>query len=157
VKTERGGSSPVSAAIYGILLAVTALLIGVLIFGTVLGLARKAHPAAPAPAAAGAEGPAYFTGIGKIRAATSDKKPATVVVSIAFPYDRGDTAFGEELAAKTKEFREIARGFFSSRSAAELRAATDAELKGEVLKRFNAVLRLGKIDALFFNDYLLID
>lgn len=156
MKKDPGGASPAALTIYRILLAVAALLVCALIAGTFLGL-RSAEGGAERKGAGDAGGPAYFTGIGRIRAASSDAKPATIVVSIAFPFDRNDLAFNEELAAKTKDFRKIAADYFSRLSAAELRSASEAELKEALRGRFNAVLVLGKIEALYFYDYLLID
>jgi len=102
-------------------------------------------------------GPAFFTGIGRIRAATADPEPATVIVSIAFPYDRSDLAFSEELAARTKDLRELTADLFSNLGAAELQAGSEDKLKAELLRRYNAILRLGKISVIYFNDYLLVD
>lgn len=102
-------------------------------------------------------GTAYFTGVGRIRAATADPEPATVIVSIAFPYDRSDLAFSEELAARTKDLRELTADLFSNLGAAELRPGSEEILKTELLRRYNAILRLGKISVIYFNDYLLVD
>lgn len=153
------------------ILAAIALGLGLAIAaGTVVGLAAgkrsaaerpgaASGAAAPSPVPAVPEGPGtgYFTGIGRIRAASAGASPAAVVVSIAFPFDRGDGAFSEELAAKTKAFREIAISYFGTFSAAELRSANEAALKAELIKRFNRELRLGKIEELFFSEYLVID
>ncbi len=147
--------------VYRILLAVSALLVCVLIAGTLWGLSgtRPAPKTGASPAAAAPEagGTAYYTGIGRIRAATKGPAPATVIVSIAFPFDRRDVAFNEELASKTKALRELAQAFFSSRSAAELKETDETALKEELRARLNGMLLLGKIEALYFNDYLLIE
>jgi flagellar basal body-associated protein FliL len=155
-----GDPSPILSAVYRTLLAVLAALAVAILAGTAIGLASGGKPA-PAPAGAAQESPeaspAYFTGIGRIRAATAGERPATVVVSIAFPYDRNDRAFQEELAAKTKSFRDIAADYFSALSSAQLREMPETEIKKTLMARFNSVLVLGKIEALFFNDYLVID
>ena len=163
MKREPGGAPTAAVTIYRILLTVAALLVCALIVGTVFGLRSAGRDAksttsgtSGAPAAA-TDGPSYFTGIGRVRAATADAKPATVVVSVAFPFDRTDSAFSEELAAKTKNFRKIAADYFSGFSAVELRGTAEAVLKEELRGRFNGVLLLGKIEALYFNDYLLIE
>jgi len=168
------GPSRAAALVHRALAAVAAALALAIAAGTVFALAGGARPASrtaadpravasglpPPPAAASGrtgENAAYFTGIGKIRAASGGKRPATVVVSVAFPYDRGDAAFAEELASKTSAFRELTRDFFESLSAEELRGKPESELKEALAARYNAALRLGKIGTLYFNDYLVID
>ncbi|GAB1483538.1 hypothetical protein MASR2M78_23540 [Treponema sp.] len=99
----------------------------------------------------------YFTGIGRIRTASDDVKPATIIVSIAFPYDPKDSAFSEELASHIRDFRDIAVDFFSSYSSSSLRSLDEAALKHELLRRYNKILRLGKIQILYFNDFVIID
>lgn len=160
-------------ATYRILIVIVLGLVLVIALGTVTALAAKnsAPGAAEANAASESTGEnvprrtgaglprpqAYFTGVGRIRAATADPKPATVIVSIAFPYDKSDSAFAEELAARTREFRELAVELFSSYTGAQLRKLGETELKTELLSRYNALLRLGKIATVYFNDYLVVD
>ncbi len=173
MKREVEGMPRLLLATYRILIVTVLLLVAVIAAGTVLALARRA-PVAGADAARTAEGQggpgglearrtgtdrnsAYFTGVGRIRAATTDARPATVIVSIAFPYDKTDVPFSEELAAKTREFRQVAAELFSSYSGDRLRKTSEAELKTELLRRYNALLRLGKIEAVYFNDYLIVD
>lgn len=163
-------------ATYRILIVIVLGLVLVIALGTVTALAAKnssqgAAGVAGANAASESTGEnvprrtgaglprpqAYFTGVGRIRAATADPKPATVIVSIAFPYDKSDSAFAEELAARTREFRELAVELFSSYTGAQLRKLGETELKTELLSRYNALLRLGKIATIYFNDYLVVD
>lgn len=171
---DTDGPNAALLRLYRVLAAIALGLVLAIAAGTVYGLAsgkRPAPPAAPqeaAPggepsdAAPGKEAPAvpesgYFTGIGRIRAASAGASPAAVIVSIAFTYDRKDIAFSEELAAKTKAFREIAVAYFGTFTAAALREAGEPDLKAELLKRFNRELRLGRIEELFFSEYLVLD
>ena len=161
--------------LYRVLLVLLILLVLGLLAGTAYGLlgkprqaeetgntgsARVIEVAQGAQAAddsdAAAPGPAFFTGVGRIRAATADPEPATVIVSIAFPYDRSDLAFSEELAARTKDLRDLTADLFSHLVADELQAGSEEKLKAELLRRYNAILRLGKISVIYFNDYLLV-
>ncbi|MDR1128818.1 MAG: flagellar basal body protein FliL, partial [Treponema sp.] len=98
-----------------------------------------------------------FTGIGRIRASTGAPEPATVILSIAFPYPSQDRAFSEELAARIGDFRSGAIAYFASLSTEELRQKDEAAIKTELLGRFNDLLRLGRITALYFSDYLIIE
>ena len=174
MKREVDGMPRLLLATYRILIVIVLLLVAVIVAGTAFGLGRRAPASAVGAEArtaggrSGSEGleerrtgadrkSAYFTGVGRIRAATTDARPATVIVSIAFPYDKTDVPFSEELAAKTREFRQVAVEFFSSYAGEKLRKTSEAELKAELLRRYNALLRLGKIEAVYFNDYLIVE
>lgn len=109
------------------------------------------------PISAANASPAYFSGIGRVRVSLAGEKTAVLVVSVIFPYDRSDIAFSEELAATTRKFRETTLEYFSKYSASELKTMDEDTLKNDLKKRFNALLRLGRIDALYFDDYFLID
>lgn len=169
---DTDGPNAALLRLYRVLAAIALGLVLAIAAGTVYGLAAgkrsarpappQANPSAAAEPAPGKEAPAvpesgYFTGIGRIRAASAGASPSAVIVSIAFAYDRKDIAFSEELAAKTKAFREIAVSYFGTFTAAALREAGEPDLKAELLKRFNRELRLGRIEELFFSEYLVLD
>jgi flagellar basal body-associated protein FliL len=96
-----------------------------------------------------------FTGIGRIRIPVAPS--ATLVLSIAFPYPPNDGPFVEELASKIPDFKKIINGYFSSLSADEISNLNEEAAKAELLKRYNAILRLGVIGALYFSDLLIIE
>lgn len=98
-----------------------------------------------------------FTGIGRIRASTALPEPATIILSIAFPYASGDKEFSGELASRIADFRAAAVTYFGSYTTGELRAKDDADIKAELLGQFNGMLRLGQIEILYFNDYIIIE
>jgi flagellar basal body-associated protein FliL len=106
------------------------------------------------------QGPGVFTGIGRLRipvAAGHGAEKATLILSIAFPYPPQDRAFAEELASRVGDFRRIAAEYFSSCSAEELRSPDEDALKAGLLRRYNAILMLGNIRALYFNDLLIFE
>jgi flagellar basal body-associated protein FliL len=96
-----------------------------------------------------------FSGIGRLRIPLAGS--STLILSIAFPYPSGDQAFTEELAAKIGDFRTMASDYFSSLPAENLIYLDEEAAKTEILRRYNASLRLGKIEALYFNDLMIID
>jgi flagellar basal body-associated protein FliL len=119
--------------------------------------AGEAASAGAAGTGAGA-GEAVFTNIGRLRIpASPGEGKAALVISIAFPYPAGDRAFTEELASKVGDFRRIAVDYFSTRPAEELRGMDEAGMKADLLREYNAILRLGKIETLYFNDLLLFE
>jgi flagellar basal body-associated protein FliL len=97
-----------------------------------------------------------FTGIGRIRVSTADLEPGMVILFVLFNYDPGDKVFSEELVLKIRDFREIIVDYIGSFSAEELQKLDEEDIKRELLHRFNAVLRLGQIETLYFSDFLII-
>ena len=143
------------------ILAVTALALFLLILGgTFYALfirGKTVSGAVPSPVPAETGEDRIFTGIGRIRSVTAGPQPATVILSPVFPYSPGDRPFSEELAARLGEFRRITADYFTSYTAGELRDRDEETLKEELRSRYNAVLRLGRIESLYFDDYMIIE
>jgi flagellar basal body-associated protein FliL len=97
-----------------------------------------------------------FSGIGRLRFYTAPPEPATVILSIAFPYNPEDKAFSEELASRIRDFRRITEEYFASLTVDELRLREESLIKSDLLGRYNAVLRLGHITALLFDDFMIL-
>ena len=98
-----------------------------------------------------------FTGIGRLRISTSDENPGMVILFVSFLFDPDDKAFSEELALRVKEFRQVIMDYLGSFSVSELQMLSEDSIKTELLHRFNAILRLGQIDALYFSDFMIIN
>jgi hypothetical protein len=156
--------------------ALALLLLILLIAGTVYGLVRS-RDAAPffsiggsnaatdtgqagsAQTGSGSLSANVFTGIGRIRIPLRPSAAGNnriLILSIAFPYP-DDQPFTEELAAKIGDFRSIAAAYFSSLPPEKLVNLDETAAKAELLKRYNANLRLGKIETLYFNDLMIIE
>jgi flagellar basal body-associated protein FliL len=168
--------------LYRILLIILCLLVAAILGGTVFAfVSGKVGPAqktaAPASGLAAGTAPATtgtvgatgaagtgstaalasnqaFASLGQLRAQTKDG--ATVVVSIAFPYNPQDKAFAEELSGKLDSFRNITGSYFEGLEAAKINTSNDGGVKNDLLKLFNAQLRLGRLQALYFSDYMLL-
>jgi flagellar basal body-associated protein FliL len=115
-----------------------------------------AEPDAVEPVAVAAS----FTGIGRLRAVMKAERGGdgpTVIVTVVFPYNAADTAFTEELEKNIGFFREAIGAYFAAMTAADPRLHDEAVMKAELLDRFNARLRLGTLDRLFFSEFLIID
>jgi flagellar basal body-associated protein FliL len=97
-----------------------------------------------------------FAGIGRIRTVTAPPE-AAVVLSVAFPYASADRVFSEELAARVGDLRNTTAEYFAALSPAELQRKGEEAVKAELLDRYNRMLRLGRIETLYFNDYLIIE
>ena len=100
-----------------------------------------------------------FNGIGRLRIPLESKggKESTIIISIAFPYPPEDRPFTEELASKITNFRSITNDYFSSLPSAAFINFNEDTAKAEILKRYNAVLRLGRIETLYFTDLMILD
>jgi flagellar basal body-associated protein FliL len=149
------------------LTALAGLLAGVIIAGTIIGFTRSpdsgplfriGNSAAGREAQGGSPangGVSVFSGIGRLRIPLAGS--STLILSIAFPYPSDDQAFTEELAVKIGDFRAMASDYFSSLPAEKIVSLDEEAAKTEILRRYNASLRLGKIDALYFNDLMIIE
>ncbi len=100
---------------------------------------------------------AAFSRLGTLRCITADEPPAVLVVTPLFLYTKDDTAFYEELYRKTAELKAIVNAYVASQTKASLLVAGEDVVKERILSQFNSLLVLGKIDTLFFNDYLFLD
>ncbi|MDR1470557.1 MAG: hypothetical protein LBT00_14850 [Spirochaetaceae bacterium] len=101
-----------------------------------------------------------FAGIGRLRAVLKKeqgKEGATVIIRVVFPYNAADRTFTEELVKNTGVFREMITAYFVEMAASDPRLRDEAVIKTELLERFNTRLRLGKIDRLFFSEFLIIE
>ena len=97
-----------------------------------------------------------FSGIGQLRVSTTDPQPGMVILFVTFTYYPEDKAFSEELALRVRDFRDIIVTYIGSFSVAELQQTSEESIKTELLRRFNAVLRLGQIGTLYFIDFMIV-
>lgn len=106
-----------------------------------------------------------FTGIGRLRVYTkdadsisgADSRAGMVVIFVSFVYYPDDKPFSEELVLRVNDFRNIIIDYIGSFEAAELGEKSENEIKADLRQRFNAILRLGKIETLFFSDFIVIE
>lgn len=152
--------------IYVALLSIAAFLVVLILTGTIVGLIRSnnAEPlikmgGAPAKAKklslSSEEDIRVFSGLGRLRIPLSNS--SILLLSIAFPYSASDVTFTEELAAKIGDFRTMATSYFSALPEESIIQIDEDAAKIEILRRFNASLRLGQIKTIYFSDMLVID
>jgi len=97
-----------------------------------------------------------FTGIGRIRIPTADPQPGMVILFVSFIYNPEDKMFSEELVLKIKDFRETIVDYIGTFTVEDLQRQEEEDIKLELLRRFNALLRLGQIETLYFSDFMII-
>jgi flagellar basal body-associated protein FliL len=140
----------------------------VILGGTVYALAirPKAAPLLSSPPSsavpdAGISEANIFTGLGRLRCPTAGDMagadPGMVILQAAFPYYPGDRAFSEELVSRIRELRNISAAYFAALTVEELGCKGEAEIKAELLAKYNGILRLGRIETLYFNEYMVIE
>jgi len=157
------------------LLIISAAIVVLLMIGTIIGFARSSNAAPlitlgnsrPRASNSAAKNPAQisaagttddirvFAGLGRLRIPLSNS--TTLLLSITFPYSANDIPFTEELAAKLGELKTAASEYFSALPEANIIQIDEDTAKQEILKRFNATLRLGRINTLYFGDMLVIN
>ena len=149
------------------LLSIAGALILILAIGTIIGLARPRH-AGPLVVFGGesarqqtvqnqrqTEDIRVFSGLGRLRIPLADS--SILILSIAFPYPAHDITFSEELAAKIGDLRTITVDYFSALPVENPAQIDEEAAKQEILRRFNANLRLGRIETLYFSDMTALD
>jgi flagellar basal body-associated protein FliL len=101
-----------------------------------------------------------FTGIGRLRipakSSVQDIQQGMVIIFVSFVYYPEDRTFSEELALRVGEFREIVMDYIGSFPAAELQNLSEESMKAELLRRFNAILRLGQLETMYFSDFMVV-
>lgn len=159
-----------------ILYSIIAVLVLVILFGTIIGFAsKKAAPGKnlrdsdPAPTVReienlnkGSESKiAAYTGLGTIRCITAPQDEedigTVVVITPWLSYPEGDTIFFEELARKRLIISGIFTNYFSSYTKNELLSRTEDKIKEELKDKINEQLSLGKILQIYFTDYIFLE
>jgi hypothetical protein len=102
-----------------------------------------------------------FTGMGRLRIQLAARAGAengdTVVITVVFPYDDSDRAFVEELAQNISKFRILTSDYFESLPAGSPLLADEQMLKASLISRYNSLLHLGRIDTLYFSEFMIIN
>ena len=94
-----------------------------------------------------------FSGIGMLRIPIGGKEPATVAIQVNFRYPADNIPFYEELASRVGDFRTIIRQYFSAFSKEDLLRFDENAMKAEILKQYNEILVLGKIESLIIPSF----
>jgi flagellar basal body-associated protein FliL len=63
--------------------------------------------------------------LGHIRCKSADKQPASIIISVSFPYQPEDIPFTEELLERKNLFRSDIAEYFATKTLRQLGAKTD--------------------------------
>jgi flagellar basal body-associated protein FliL len=102
-----------------------------------------------------------YTGLGQLRAVTKGAKKNTpgisVVISPWLSYSKGDNTFYEELDRKSRSIKAVITSYFSRHTERELLTRGEIAVKADLLREINSMLVLGKISAVYFNEYMFLE
>lgn len=102
-----------------------------------------------------------FTNFSQIRITTKveeeKQEGAIVVITPWLSYPSEDKQFFEELSQKERQMKVIFQNYFSSMTIKELKSKGEGQIKAELADQINQQLVLGKIRAVYFNDYIFIE
>lgn len=98
-----------------------------------------------------------YSDIGRLRAITADLPPVSLIVTPFFTFPSADEEFFEELVQKKRRLRSVFLDYFALHSKDELIAIGETKVKEELIEKLNAELMLGKIDVLYFNEYIFLN
>jgi flagellar basal body-associated protein FliL len=149
----RGPLGILSRILTLVLLGLVAALAAGSLYGLLVRERERRTAAGEEPPPAGED---IFT-IRRIRVNAGEAEALMVILSISFPYFPQDKPFSEELASRAGELRSVSADYIASLSEEELRFRDEGEIKRELLRRYNRILRLGRIETLYFSDFMVMD
>lgn len=101
-----------------------------------------------------------FAGLGRIRCSLMPEKDTDVrcpvVISPWFNYNKNDIQFYEELSKKAPLFKSLISSYFANGTKAHFQKIGEEQVKKEILSILNEHLVLGKINELFFSEYIFL-
>lgn len=101
-----------------------------------------------------------FAGLGRIRCSLKPEGDTDVrcpvVISPWFNYDKNDIQFYEELSKKAPLFKSLISSYFTNGTKTHFQKIGEEQVKKEILSILNEHLVLGKIDELFFSEYIFL-
>lgn len=122
---------------------------------------RKKDPSSISQLKLATENIQEFKEFGTLRALTKPEEGLSVgvnlVVSPWLSYEKKDSAFYEELTHKKKIISTIFLNYFASYTQKELYTIGEKKVKEDLLTLINEQLIFGKIQALYFDDYIFLE
>lgn len=103
------------------------------------------------------DGKALYGDLGQIRAVSCDAIPVTVVLYPFLEYNASDISFQEELVSKKNVLRNIFKNWFADRKIHSLAAMQESGIKKSLLESLNKELSLGKVSALYFKEFKIVN
>lgn len=98
-----------------------------------------------------------FSDFERLRTFTADKPQIPVVVLPFLSYKTENTFLYEELCQKQRKIKSIILQFFTQKTQKELFSMGEEIVKSQILLLINNELSMGKIEALYFEEYIFLE
>ena len=98
-----------------------------------------------------------FSDFGRLRTFTADNPQVPVVVLPFISYKTENTFLYEELCQKQRKIKSIILHFFTQKTQKELFLLGENSIKSQLLQLINEELSMGKIEALYFEEYIFLE
>ena len=98
-----------------------------------------------------------FSDFGRLRTFTKDNPQIPVVVLPFISYKTENTFLYEELCQKQRKIKSIILQFFTQKTQKELYLLGENSIKSQLLQKINDELSMGKIEALYFEEYIFLE
>ncbi|MGP1577011.1 MAG: flagellar basal body-associated FliL family protein [Treponema sp.] len=151
-----------SKKLYRVLYSIIAVLILIIVIGSVIGFSRKKSEKAvvqhPQDSYTYTPQKEYvlYGDFGQLRASTVDKPAITIVLTPFLEYAADDTALQEELVTKKEILKKTMLEWFSIQSAYRLGSESPDYIKTGLIQALNKKLMLGKIRNIYFEDFVIL-
>ncbi|MCR5699311.1 MAG: flagellar basal body-associated FliL family protein [Treponemataceae bacterium] len=99
----------------------------------------------------------FYSDFGKIRTFTCDSTKVPVVFVPVFKYEKDNAPLFEEICQKKTKLQNIMASYFTDKTKKQLNSIGDEVLKNQILVQINSELSMGKIEDLYFEEFLLLD
>ena len=98
-----------------------------------------------------------FSDFGRLRTFTADNPQIPVVVLPFISYKTENSFLYEELCQKQRKIKSIILQFFTQKTQKELFLLGEDSIKLQLLQIINDELSMGKIEALYFEEYIFLE
>lgn len=98
---------------------------------------------------------ANFNDWGRLRTITKDKIP--VVISPVIEYEKDNKPLHEEFCQKESKIKSIVTNYFNNKTKEQLLQMNEQTIKAQITRQLNQELSMGNINALYFEEYILLD
>lgn len=98
-----------------------------------------------------------FSDFGRLRTFTADNPQIPVVVLPFVSYKTENSFLYEELCQKQRKIKSIILQYFTQKTQTELFSMGENFVKEQILQLINNELSMGKIEALYFEEYIFLE
>lgn len=98
-----------------------------------------------------------FSDFGRLRTYTDDNPQIPIVILPFLSYKTENSFLYEELCQKQRKIKSIILQYFTQKTQSELFSLGEEKVKFEILAQINNELSMGKIESIFFEEYIFLE